>query len=119
MFEDINTNEFASKNIPVEQSSEEDLRRDTYLVTNGAKHQPNCKTKVKPSTPKVTKLISKPITGKTRKTVVSKKKLSPISGNCYLEILRIQVKYLSTNIVKLKKVIEMSGIQWLMHWTQV
>jgi len=97
VFEDINSNEFASKNIPVEQLSEENLRRDTYLVRNGAKHQPNIKTKVKPSTPKVSKLIRKPITGKTKTTVAPKKKLSPISGNCYLEILRIQVIYLSIN----------------------
>lgn len=93
MLEDINTQVFASKNVPVEHPSEVDLCRDTYLVTNGAKRQPNCKAKVKPSTPKVSKLISKPITGKTKKTVVSKKKVSPISGNCYLEILRIQVIY--------------------------
>ncbi|XP_020629211.1 abnormal spindle-like microcephaly-associated protein homolog isoform X2 [Orbicella faveolata] len=80
VFEDINTQVFASKNVPVEHPSEVDLCRDTYLVTNGAKRQPNCKAKVKPSTPKVSKLISKPITGKTKKTVVSKKKVSPISG---------------------------------------
>lgn len=78
---DINTHEFSSENIPVENLSGENLRRDTYLVTNGAQLRQNCKTKVKPSTPKVSK-PSKPITGKTKKIVVSKKKLSPISGNC-------------------------------------
>lgn len=83
MFEDINTHEFASENIPMENPSGEDLRRDTYLVTNDAKRQPNCKTKVKPSTPKVSKLTSKSVTGRTKKIVVSKKKLSPVSGNCY------------------------------------
>lgn len=65
----------------MENLSGENLRRDTYLVTNGVQLQPNCKTKVKPSTPKVSK-PSKPITGKTKKIVVLKKKLSPISGNC-------------------------------------
>ena len=74
----------------MENPSGEDLRRDTYLLTNGAKRQSNLKTKVKPSTPKVSKLISKPVAGKTKKTVVSKKKLSPISGNCYLEIMKIK-----------------------------
>ena len=82
MLENINIHESFSENIPVENPTVEDLRRDTYLLTNGAKCQSNLKTKVKPSTPKVSKLISKPFTGKTKKTVVSKKKLSPISGNC-------------------------------------
>ena len=83
MLEDINTHEFASKSITVEHQPEEDSRRDTYLVANDAKYQPNCKTKVKPSASKVSKLASKPVTRKTKKIVVSKKKLSPVSGICF------------------------------------
>ena len=71
----------------MENLSEENLRRDTYLVTS-AKCQLNCKTTVCQSTPKVAKPANKPVATKAKKIVVSKKKLSPISGNCKKEILK-------------------------------
>lgn len=80
MFENINTNEFSTENISVENPSEESLRRDTYLVTN-AKPQSSCKSNLYPSNSKVDKPASKPIAIKAKKVVVSKKKLSPVSGN--------------------------------------
>ncbi|KAJ7339429.1 hypothetical protein OS493_005827 [Desmophyllum pertusum] len=80
VFENINSDKFASENIPLENLSEENLRRDTYLVKSKAKPQPSCKIKLNPSTPKIAKLTSKPVAVKAKKIVVSKKKLSPASG---------------------------------------
>ncbi|KAL9988376.1 hypothetical protein ACROYT_G002814 [Oculina patagonica] len=79
VFENINTNKFSSENIPMENPSEESLRRDTYLVPK-ARSQSSCKTNLNSSTLKVAKSASKPVAAKTKKVVVSKKKLSPVSG---------------------------------------
>lgn len=63
-------------NAPVENSLEENLRRDTYLVTNNGRYKPICKTSPNTCTPKLTK----PVNGKKKRVVVAKK-ISPVSGN--------------------------------------
>ena len=63
-------------NAPVENSLEENLRRDTYLVTNNGRYKPVCKTSPNTCTPKLTK----PVNGKKKRVVVAKK-ISPVSGN--------------------------------------
>ena len=65
----------------MKNSSEENLQRGTYLVTDKEKLKPSCKTS---TNAKLAKPATKPVTGKAKKVVVSKKKLSPVSGNCNL-----------------------------------
>ena len=67
-------------NAPVENSLEENLRRDTYLVTNNGRYKPVCKTSPNTCTPKLTKPATKPVNGKKKRVVVAKK-ISPVSGN--------------------------------------
>ena len=79
----ITANKFALENSLGENQSEENLRRDTYVVKN-AKPQASSETKPNPSTPKPAKPAGKGNSVvKTKKVVVStgKKKLSPPSGN--------------------------------------
>lgn len=60
----------------MENSLEENLRRDTYLVTNNGRYKPVCKMSPNTCTPKLTK----PVNGKKKRVVVAKK-ISPVSGN--------------------------------------
>ena len=64
----------------MENSPEENLRRDTYLVTNNGRYKPVCKTSPNTCTPKLTKPATKPVNGKKKRVVVAKK-ISPVSGN--------------------------------------
>ena len=85
-FSNSPANKQAIKSSNGEDQSEDNLRRGTYCVKS-AKLQASSKLKVKstpPSHPRSATPTCKQSAIKTKKVVVSKKKLSPKSGNfCY------------------------------------
>lgn len=85
-FSNSPANKQAIKSSNGEDQYEENLLRDTYCVKS-AKLQASSKLKVKstpPSHPRSATSTRKQSAVKTKKVIVSKKKLSPTSGNfCY------------------------------------
>lgn len=86
-FSNSPANKQAIKSSNGEDQSEDNLRRDTYCVKS-AKLQASSKLKVKSTPPSRPRSAPTPTCKqsavKTKKVIVSKKKLSPTSGNfCY------------------------------------
>ena len=87
-FSNSPANKQAIKSSNGEDQSEENLRRDTYCV-KGAKLQASSKLKVKSTPPSRPRSAATPTCKqsavKTKKVIVSKKKLSPTSGNFFYQ----------------------------------
>ena len=100
-FSNSPANKQAIKSSNGEDQSEENLRRDTYCVKS-AKLQASSKLKVKstpPSHSRSTTPTCKQSAVKTKKVVVSKKKLSPTSGNfCYYTLYSLSVFSLAESL---------------------